>query len=96
MKLRNAGERVVQETRLWDPDRDETRPMRGKEEVHDYRYFPDPDLVPLELDEAWIEGLREELPELPLQRLQRYQQLGLSEYHADVLVRDAPDEGHVR
>jgi aspartyl-tRNA(Asn)/glutamyl-tRNA(Gln) amidotransferase subunit B len=62
--LEDGGE-VAQETRLYDSDRDETRPMRSKEEANDYRYFPDPDLLPIELDESFIEGVRAELPELP-------------------------------
>jgi len=63
---------VVQETRLYDPDRDETRPMRGKEEANDYRYFPDPDLLPVVLDAAYIEEVRSELPELPADRRARF------------------------
>ena len=60
-----SGGRIVQETRLFDPDRGETRSMRSKEDAHDYRYFPDPDLLPLELDEAFLEECRDSLPELP-------------------------------
>ena len=60
-----AGGKVVQETRLYDPDRNETRSMRSKEDAHDYRYFPDPDLLPLELDDAFLEACRQSLPELP-------------------------------
>src|SRR3972149_2296443 len=67
--------------RLYDPDRDETRSMRSKEEAHDYRYFPEPDLLPLELSEAWIEEIRAKLPELPAAKRERYtQELGLSPY----------------
>jgi aspartyl-tRNA(Asn)/glutamyl-tRNA(Gln) amidotransferase subunit B len=89
VKLRQQGERIVQETRLFDPDRNETRSMRGKEEAHDYRYFPDPDLAPLRLDEDWIAALRAGLPELPLERCDRFQSaLGLSAYHAEVLAKD--------
>ena len=65
------GGRVVQETRLYDPDRDETRPMRSKEEANDYRYFPDPDLLPLEIGEALVEEVRASMPELPDARAQR-------------------------
>lgn len=89
MKVKSAGESVVQETRLFDPDRGETRSMRGKEEAHDYRYFPEPDLAPMRFEEAWLQEVRDSLPELPLTRLERFQsELGLSEYHADVLIRD--------
>ena len=66
------GGDVVQQTLLWDPDRGRTEPMRGKEEAHDYRYFPDPDLVPVVVDEAWIERVRAGLPELPDARRQRF------------------------
>ncbi len=68
-----SGGEVVQETRLYDADRDETRPMRGKEEAFDYRYFPDPDLLPVRIDPAELERLREALPELPRQRYERFQ-----------------------
>ena len=73
------GEAVVQETRLWDPEKNRTFSMRGKEEAHDYRYFPDPDLLPVVIDAAWIEAIRAELPELPDARQTRYvEELGLS------------------
>jgi len=81
------GGEVVQETRLWDPQRGITVPMRSKEEAHDYRYFPDPDLVPLVVGEDWIEALRKELPELPLARRDRFvDQYGIPEYDATVLT----------
>ena len=81
--------KVVQETRLFDPDRGETRAMRTKEDAHDYRYFPDPDLLPLELDEAFIEGIRASMPELPEARRQRFvRELGLSDYDADLLTAE--------
>ena len=84
-----SGGKVVQETRLYDPDRDETRSMRSKEEAHDYRYFPDPDLLPVVLDEAFIESVRAGLPELPQQKKQRFvEQLGLSAYDANLLTAD--------
>ena len=67
-----SGGKVVQETRLYDPDKGETRSMRSKEEANDYRYFPDPDLLPVELDEAFIEGVRLGLPELPDQKASRF------------------------
>ncbi len=83
------GGSVVQETRLFDPERGATRPMRSKEEAQDYRYFPDPDLVPLELDEAWIESIRAGLPELPDARQARYLAAhGLTPYDAGVLTAE--------
>ena len=86
-----AGGTVDQETRLFDPARGETRSLRSKEDAHDYRYFPDPDLVPLVLDEAWIEALRATLPELPdAKRARLIRDLGLPAYDAAVLVADQP------
>ncbi len=82
-----SGGRVVQETRLFDPDKGETRSMRTKEEANDYRYFPDPDLLPLVLDEDFIEDVRRALPELPDQKAARLRsQYGLSAYDAGVLT----------
>ncbi len=82
-----GGGKVVQETRLYDSDKDETRSMRSKEEAFDYRYFPDPDLLPLELDEAYIEAVRKTLPELPDEKKARFiSELGLAEYEAGVLT----------
>jgi len=87
--LIEAGGAVEQETRLFDPDRGETRALRSKEDAHDYRYFPDPDLLPLELDEDFIEACRASLPELPSARRRRYEaELGLSPYLAGVLTAD--------
>ena len=81
------GGRVIQETRLYDADKDETRSMRSKEEANDYRYFPDPDLLPVVIDDEYIESVRKELPELPEQRKQRYMSdFGLSAYDAVVLT----------
>jgi len=81
------GGKVVQQTLLWDPDRNRTEPMRGKEEAHDYRYFPDPDLIPVVLDEAWIEAVRRELPELPDKRRLRFvRDFELSDYDAEILT----------
>ena len=78
MVVEDGGE-VVQETRLWDADKNKTYSMRGKEEAHDYRYFPDPDLVPLVIDEDWMEKARQALPELPEPRKQRFMsEMGLS------------------
>ena len=84
--LLDDGE-VVQETRLWNPDNGTTNSMRSKEEAHDYRYFPDPDLLPLVIDTAWIETVRAELPELPAQRRARFvADYGLPDYDAGVLT----------
>lgn len=81
------GEVVIQETLLWDADRNVTNSMRGKEEAHDYRYFPDPDLVPIVIGAQWIEDVRQGLPELPEQRRQRFMdELGLPDYDAEVLT----------
>ncbi len=86
-----AGGKVVQETRLFDPARGETRAMRSKEEAHDYRYFPEPDLPPLVLDDAFVEEVRRTLPELPRARAARYQhELGLSAYDAHLLTAERP------
>jgi len=82
------GGTIVQETRLWDPDKQETRTLRSKEDAHDYRYFPDPDLLPLELDEAFIEDCRRSLPELPDAKRRRYEQMGISAYNASVLTAE--------
>jgi aspartyl-tRNA(Asn)/glutamyl-tRNA(Gln) amidotransferase subunit B len=83
-----GGEPILQETRLWDADREETRSMRSKESAHDYRYFPDPDLLPLVLDPAWIEDIRRTMPELPAERRTRFERdHGLTPYDADVLTQ---------
>ena len=83
------GGTVVQETRLWDPDKNRTDSMRGKEEAHDYRYFPDPDLLPLVIDEDWIETVRKNLPELPAEKKMRFvAEHGLPSYDAGVLTSD--------
>jgi aspartyl-tRNA(Asn)/glutamyl-tRNA(Gln) amidotransferase subunit B len=87
VELIDGGGKVVQETRLYDPGRDETRSMRSKEEANDYRYFPDPDLLPLALDDAFIEGVRKSLPELPDAKAARFaKEHGLSDYDAGVLT----------
>ena len=81
------GGSIDQETRLYDPKKGETRSMRSKEEAHDYRYFPDPDLLPLEFDDAYVDALREGLPELPDDKRERFiSELGLKPYDASVLV----------
>jgi aspartyl-tRNA(Asn)/glutamyl-tRNA(Gln) amidotransferase subunit B len=86
------GGKVVQETRLYDPDKGETRSMRSKEEAHDYRYFPDPDLLPLEIEQAWVDDLAAHLPELPDAKKARFvQDFGLSDYDASVLTADTSD-----
>jgi aspartyl-tRNA(Asn)/glutamyl-tRNA(Gln) amidotransferase subunit B len=86
VELIESGGKVVQETRLYDSDKDETRPMRSKEEANDYRYFPDPDLLPVDIDAAFIETVRATLPELPDEKAARFVgELGLSAYDAGVL-----------
>ncbi len=83
------GKAVVQETRLYDPDKNETRSMRSKEEAHDYRYFPDPDLLPLEIEQAWVDDIASGLPELPDAKKARFMgDFGLSDYDASVLTAD--------
>ena len=84
-----SGQEVRQETRLFDPNKGETRSMRSKEMAHDYRYFPDPDLLPLELDQAWVDEIAASLPELPDEKADRFMsQYGLSAYDARVLVAE--------
>ncbi len=85
--LENGGT-IVQETRLFDPDKGETRSMRSKEDAHDYRYFPDPDLLPLELDDAFLDDCRASLPELPDAKRARYLALGVTPYNAGVLTAE--------
>ncbi len=87
--LIESGGAVVQETRLFDPNKMETRSMRSKEDAHDYRYFPDPDLLPVELDDAFLEECRSSLPELPDAKRARYEALGLTAYNAAVLTAEA-------
>ena len=86
--LLGRGEAVVQETRLWDPDRGVSASMRSKEQAHDYRYFPEPDLPPVVVDEAWLARARSALPELPEARHARYTALGLSAQDTTVLVSE--------
>jgi len=89
IEILEDGGKIDQETRLFDPGKGETRSMRSKEEAHDYRYFPDPDLLPLELDPAWIKRIEAELPELPDTKKARFQsQYGLSAYDAGVLISE--------
>src|SRR3990167_9372994 len=87
IEILEDGGKIVQETRLFDPNKIETRSMRSKEEAHDYRYFPDPDLLPLDLDPAWVKRIEESLPELPDAKKARLQsQYGLTAYDAGVLI----------
>ena len=86
-RILDQGDQVIQETRLYDSDRGETFSMRSKEEAHDYRYFPDPDLVPVVLDEAWVEEIKKTIPELPEQKRERFAiEYSLPEYDAGVLT----------
>ncbi len=90
-EILESGGKVVQETRLFDTSNGTTRSMRSKEEAHDYRYFPEPDLLPLQLDTAWIEDIRTNLPELADAKSARFQaDLGLPKYDADVLTQERP------
>ena len=83
------GAQIVQETRLWDPEKNKTTSMRGKEEAHDYRYFPDPDLLPLVIDSEWIQSIKDNLPELPDQKKNRFmEQFDLPAYDAGLLTTD--------
>ncbi len=88
-RILEGGERVVRETRHWDEDEGITRASRSKEEAQDYRYFPEPDLVPLRISRAWVSQLRDDLPELPGEKRKRYLQLGLPLYDATILL-DSP------
>jgi aspartyl-tRNA(Asn)/glutamyl-tRNA(Gln) amidotransferase subunit B len=89
------GKEVVQETRLYDPDKNETRSMRSKEEAHDYRYFPDPDLLPLEIEQAWVDDIKAALPELPDQKKSRFiSDFALSDYDASVLTAEAENAAY--
>ncbi|SDI44285.1 Asp-tRNA(Asn)/Glu-tRNA(Gln) amidotransferase subunit GatB [Desulfosporosinus hippei] len=86
-RVLDAGEKVVQETRTWDEGQGITLALRSKEEAHDYRYFPEPDLTPLIIDREWVERIRQTLPELPAERRARLQGIGLSEYDAGVITQ---------
>ena len=95
IKIVEAGGSVGQETRLYDPDKNETRSMRSKEEAHDYRYFPDPDLLPLEIEQDWVDQIAASLPELPDAKKARFVgDFGLSEYDANVLTADVADAAY--
>ena len=88
IQIVEGGGTVDQETRLYDPDKGETRSMRSKEEAHDYRYFPDPDLLPLEIEQAWVDDIAANLPELPDDKKARLIDMGLSDYDANVLTAE--------
>jgi len=88
VELLESGGSVAQETRLFDPDKGVTRSLRSKEDAHDYRYFPEPDLLPLELDEAFVEECRASLPELPDAKRKRFEGLGITPYNATVLTAE--------
>jgi aspartyl-tRNA(Asn)/glutamyl-tRNA(Gln) amidotransferase subunit B len=88
VEILEKGGKVDQETRLYDPDRNVTRSLRSKEDAHDYRYFPDPDLLPLDLDDAFLEDCRSTLPELPDAKRARYEALGITPYNASVLTAE--------
>ena len=88
VELIESGGEVAQETRLFDPDKGVTRSLRSKEDAHDYRYFPDPDLLPLELDEAFLEECKASLPELPDAKRKRFEGLGITPYNASVLTAE--------
>jgi aspartyl-tRNA(Asn)/glutamyl-tRNA(Gln) amidotransferase subunit B len=88
VELLESGGAVAQETRLFDPDKGVTRSLRSKEDAHDYRYFPDPDLLPLELDDEFLEQCRSTLPELPDTKRKRYEGLGITPYNASVLTAE--------
>ncbi|ODA43937.1 Aspartyl-tRNA(Asn) amidotransferase subunit B [Thermodesulfovibrio sp. N1] len=89
IKLLQAGEKIIQETRLWDSQTGTTQSMRSKEEAHDYRYFPEPDLVPVIVSEEWIEEIKKTMPELPDQKFERFiKEYGLPEYDSQILTEE--------
>src|SRR3984885_10764587 len=89
VEVLEGGGKIAQETRLWDTGKGVTRSMRSKEEAHDYRYFPDPDLLPLKLDAKWVEGIKKTLPELPDEKRARFiEKFALTPYNASVLVAE--------
>jgi aspartyl-tRNA(Asn)/glutamyl-tRNA(Gln) amidotransferase subunit B len=89
IEILEDGGRVAQQTRLYDPDRDETRAMRSKEDAQDYRYFPDPDLLPLVIPEKWIQEIRSTMPELPAEKRQKFEAAGLTAYQAGTVTSSA-------
>lgn len=89
IKILTSGGKIFQETRLWDDNTSTTQSMRRKEEAHDYRYFPEPDLLPLIIDDKWIEEIKSQIPELPNKKKNRFkQEFGLSDYDSEILVSD--------
>lgn len=89
IKLINNGEKIVQETRLWDSNTGTTQSMRSKEEAHDYRYFPEPDLVPVAISEEWIKRIKQDMPELPDSKIDRFtKEFGLPVYDAEILTEE--------
>ncbi|GLI53702.1 Asp-tRNA(Asn)/Glu-tRNA(Gln) amidotransferase subunit GatB [Thermodesulfovibrio yellowstonii] len=89
IKLIENGEKIIQETRLWDSQTGTTQSMRSKEEAHDYRYFPEPDLVPVVVSEDWIEKIKKDMPELPDQKIERFiKEYGLPQYDAEILTEE--------
>lgn len=91
IKLLENGEKIIQETRLWDSQTGTTQSMRSKEEAHDYRYFPEPDLVPVVVSEEWIEKIKKDMPELPDQKIERFiKEYGLPQYDAEILTEEKP------
>ncbi len=86
IEIVEEGGEVIQETRLWDDNTRETKSMRGKEDAHDYRYFPEPDLMPLRISREWVQEIKDKMPELPQAKRERYMGLGLSEYDASIIV----------
>lgn len=89
IKLLSMGEKIIQETRLWDSQTGTTQSMRSKEEAHDYRYFPEPDLVPVVVSEEWIEKIKKDMPELPDQKIERFiKDYGLPQYDAEILTEE--------
>src|SRR5437588_185983 len=93
VELIESGGSIAQETRLFDPDKGVTRSLRSKEDAHDYRYFPDPDLLPLELDDAFLNECRKSIPELPDAKRKRYELMGMSAYNASVLTAEVETAG---
>lgn len=91
IKLLENGEKIIQETRLWNPQTGKTQSMRSKEEAHDYRYFPEPDLVPVVVSEEWIEEIKKDMPELPDQKIERFiKEYGLPQYDVEILTEEKP------
>jgi aspartyl-tRNA(Asn)/glutamyl-tRNA(Gln) amidotransferase subunit B len=89
IKLKETGKEIAQETRLYDPNTNETRPLRNKEDAHDYRYFPCPDLLNIELERGWVDKIRDDLPELPDQKQLRFiNDFNITPYDAEVIIAD--------